>query len=293
MPLLTSILLGYLKLDYLIGALHRSEQWRHWLPNLEIHRSVLDLQEYIIPELAIQRLKVIISRPRTIRRAVPPVLHAVIDKAAPNDKSAMRFKRIRQHICSIGMISSISKRSRTMLGIRFDHKTAKVGNMPINAVRRFNPPYLDLIIKRIGSIHSTNRDRSCKVDAQEQRNPIIPEHFCKTSHIRQQLFRNKLRFNLMYIHIINRNRINSHRSKQPRVVTNTRGILNDFSILIKYRVTSITTFDRAVSIIPLIDHTQSVQRAFFRHQFSNALPQGNATKQVKHPIQYACSRSSG
>ncbi|MNN23108.1 hypothetical protein D3C81_1364920 [compost metagenome] len=168
MALLAGILLRNLKLDNLIRTLHRSEQWRHWLPNLKVHRSVFDLKKDIVPELAIQWLKVIISRSRTIRRAVPPVLHTVIDKAAPDDKSAMRFKRSREHIRAISMISSISERSRTMLGIRFDHKTAKVGNMPINAVRRFNPPYLDLIIKRIGSVHSTNRDRSCKVDAQEQ-----------------------------------------------------------------------------------------------------------------------------
>ncbi|MNC46888.1 hypothetical protein D3C75_959210 [compost metagenome] len=85
MPLLPGIFLGNLHLQHLVGGLKSPEQRGNRLPYLEIHGTVLDLQNHIVMKSAVQGLEVIVAGPRPVCFAVPPILLAVVYEAAPDD----------------------------------------------------------------------------------------------------------------------------------------------------------------------------------------------------------------
>ena len=66
MLLLTRIFLRDLQLDGFIRALQTCEERRYWLAHLEIDRTVLDLDDYVVVERAIERMKIVIRRFRSI-----------------------------------------------------------------------------------------------------------------------------------------------------------------------------------------------------------------------------------
>ena len=81
----------------------------HRLSYLKIHGPVFDLKNNIIPELAIQTDKIVITGSCPVCLSVSPVLLAVVNKASPNDQTSIGLDRLCQHIGSLGMGSSVSK----------------------------------------------------------------------------------------------------------------------------------------------------------------------------------------
>src|SRR5690348_3508146 len=64
MPLLARVLLRDLQFDCLTRVRHAAEQRRSWLAHLKINWPVLDLNDDIVFELPIERMKVVVRRTR-------------------------------------------------------------------------------------------------------------------------------------------------------------------------------------------------------------------------------------
>lgn len=71
--LLSGILLRDLNLQDLVGLFQSAQKRRNRLSDLEIHRPVLDLQYNILPELTVQRHKIVVSGSRPVGLPIPPV----------------------------------------------------------------------------------------------------------------------------------------------------------------------------------------------------------------------------
>ena len=102
-PLLTGVFLSYLEFQHDICVLEPTKQWVNRLPDLEIYRTVLDLQYDVIIKLAVKTDKVYIALGGAVGHIIPPVLLAVVNKASPNDDSAVGFYGSRQHISAVGV----------------------------------------------------------------------------------------------------------------------------------------------------------------------------------------------
>ena len=93
MPLLPEILLRDLKLDRLIRPSQHSKQRRRGLADLEVDRPVLDLEDDVVVERAVERLEVVHRGARTIVFDIAPVHEVVVDKSAIEDDAAVRRQR--------------------------------------------------------------------------------------------------------------------------------------------------------------------------------------------------------
>src|SRR5690606_29495915 len=110
----------------------------------------------VVKKGSVQRLKVVVRRPRPIRRPVAPVLLAVVYEAAPNDEAAERAQRFPEHVGPFGMISSIREGTGPVFGIGFDEKSAEIRNESVDVRHPLAPPLPDGGIEGIGSGQSAN-----------------------------------------------------------------------------------------------------------------------------------------
>ena len=122
---MTCVFLSNLNLQHLISFGKSSKQWRNRLSDLEIHRSVLDLKDYVVVVLTIKIFEVVISSPCSVCLVVSPVLSAVIYKASPDDDTAVWLYDISQHICAVSLSSAIGKWSWSSLRICLYKESSK------------------------------------------------------------------------------------------------------------------------------------------------------------------------
>ena len=93
MPLLAGVLLRHLQLDRQPGLRHRGDHRGDRLARLEVHRAVLDLQDHVVVEPAVERREVVVRRPGAVGGPVAPVLVVVVDERAPVHDAAERRQR--------------------------------------------------------------------------------------------------------------------------------------------------------------------------------------------------------
>ena len=113
------------------------EERRHRLAHLEINRAVLDLHDYVVVELAVERMKIVVRRFGAIVLQVAPVEMMVVDERAVKNHAAMRLERAGDHIGRVGMSASVGRRTGAPLGVGFDYKSAEIGNLRGRSRRPF------------------------------------------------------------------------------------------------------------------------------------------------------------
>src|SRR5579871_2648713 len=105
--LLPEVLLRDLQLDGLIRVLKAAKQRRRRLSHLEVDGAVLDLNDYVVVELAVERMEIIVSRLGAIVLEIGPVEVMVIDESTIENVSTVRLQRARDYICRIRRSSSV------------------------------------------------------------------------------------------------------------------------------------------------------------------------------------------
>ncbi len=96
MPSLSHVFLRDLQFNDLVRFLERAEQRRRRLANLIVDRSILDLDEDVVVELAVEILEVVVGGAGAVILEIPPVHLVVVYKPAIEKESAMRLKRATQ-----------------------------------------------------------------------------------------------------------------------------------------------------------------------------------------------------
>src|SRR6185295_695614 len=101
--LLSGVLLRHLQFEREHGLLQLTEQRRHRLADLEVRRSVLDLQYDVLLEPPVERDQVVVRRPRTIRTAITPIVRLLITGIPPEHRPAVRRNRPREQVRALGV----------------------------------------------------------------------------------------------------------------------------------------------------------------------------------------------
>ena len=112
---MSCVFLSNLNLQHLIGLGKTADKRRDRLSDLEIHWAVLDLQDYIVMILSIKLLEIVVAGSCSVCLGIAPVLCTIVDKASPDDDSAVWCNNIAQHICAVSLSSAVGKRSRSSL----------------------------------------------------------------------------------------------------------------------------------------------------------------------------------
>ena len=126
-PLLSGIFLRHLQLDRLVGCTKRTEERRHGFARLEVDGTVLDLENDIASNRAVEIVEVVPRRASTIVLQVAPVHMVVVDEPAIEDDAAVRRQRTRDHVGGVSMRAPVRRWSEASFGIGLDTTPAKSG----------------------------------------------------------------------------------------------------------------------------------------------------------------------
>ena len=249
MPLLAGVFLRDLQLDGFICFFEAAEERRNRLAHLEINRPVFDLDDYVVVELAVERMKDVVGGARAIILGIAPIEMMVIDKGAVKNDSVMRGKSARNHIGGIGGRSAIRGGTEAAFGIRLDDEAGEIRNLAINFVHFFchqsatrgsagskvsRPPIT------FGLLRSTEMD-SC---TPQGRNTSATRASCG----RKSVFKDAR----IGVHIVDRAAVDSDGSEQARVFAGARQVGSHISVFEKDGRSRVSTLNAAVEVVPLV-----------------------------------------
>ena len=80
MTLLAGIFLRHLQLDHSVGFLQAAQQRRYRFARLKIDRPVLDLDNDVVVEFPVERVKNVVRGSRAIRSCITPIQMMVVNK---------------------------------------------------------------------------------------------------------------------------------------------------------------------------------------------------------------------
>src|ERR1700684_76897 len=111
MMLLTGVFLRDLKLDRFVRFFEAAEERRDRLAGLEIDRAMLDLDDDVVVELPVERMKIVVSGLGAIVFRITPIEMMFVNEGAIEDEAAVRFQCARDHIRSVGGSAVIRRRA--------------------------------------------------------------------------------------------------------------------------------------------------------------------------------------
>src|SRR6185369_5744103 len=140
MPLLAGVFLCDLYFNCRVGFLQSSKEWGHGFACLKIDRPVFDLDDDVVIEFSVERMKNVIGRTRAVVLGISPIEMMVVNKCTVKKNSSVWFQCARNTIRSIGWSASVAGRARTAFRICFHHKPTEIRNFLIDLVHFFLPP---------------------------------------------------------------------------------------------------------------------------------------------------------
>src|ERR1035437_4688292 len=147
--LLACVLLCDLQLDRLVGVRECGEEWAYRFAHLKVDRSVLDLHDDVVVELAVERVEVVVACAGPVGLHVVPVEMMVVDEATVEDHATMWMQSAGHDVRGIGWGAAILRWTGAAFGVSLDDDAAKVRNRAVDFIHLGLPPGSDLRIQRI------------------------------------------------------------------------------------------------------------------------------------------------
>src|SRR6267154_218260 len=132
MALLAGVFLGYLQFDGFVGFLESAEEGRDWFASLKVDRSMFDLDDYVVFELAVEGMKDVVGGSRAIIFWVAPIEMMVIDEGSIKKNSAVAGQGAGENISSVGGGAAVDGWAGLAFGISLDGKSI-YGRTPADA----------------------------------------------------------------------------------------------------------------------------------------------------------------
>ena len=160
------ILLGNLEFHHHLGLLQRGEQRTVGLAGLEVHGTVLDLDDDVVGKLSVEGNELLAGLVGAV------VALRVIDKGTPHHDAVMRAQRFGEHVGAVGMGAAEVLRTWLAFGVGFHKESAEVGDEFVNLVHLVLPPTDDLGIEGVGCLQAAYLDGRGEVDGEIDANAI-------------------------------------------------------------------------------------------------------------------------
>src|SRR6266853_4908578 len=132
MALLAGIFLGYLQFDGFVGFLESAEEGRDWFASLKVDRSMFDLNDYVMFELAVEGMKDVVGRSRAIIFWVAPIEMMVIDEGSIKKNSAVTGQGASEGVSGVGGGAAVGGWTGLVFGISLDGKSGEVWDFPVD-----------------------------------------------------------------------------------------------------------------------------------------------------------------
>ena len=239
------IFLGDLEFHHQRRPGHGAEQRMEGLARLEVDRAVLDLDEDIVAEPAVERLEFRIC-------LLVPVLGILggIDEGPPHQDAAMRGERIRQHVRPFGMGAMIIGRARLALRIGLDQQAAEIGDDGVDLVDLGLPPGAHRGVERIGRREPAQLDRRGEARGEIDLDAIGPEGVGQRLHLLQIVGAQDIGIG---VDVGQHRAVDADRGIGPGIVGVARVLEARQLLPVPDRLAGIAALDMAIEIVPMVE----------------------------------------
>ena len=125
MPRLARIFLSDLQFDRFVRFLETTEEGRDRLARLEIDRPMLDLDDDVVVELPVERMKIVVRGLARSFFEIAPVEMMVVDERAIENDAAVRLESVRDDVARVGRRTMIRRRTEPPFGVGLDDYAAE------------------------------------------------------------------------------------------------------------------------------------------------------------------------
>ena len=132
--LLAGVLLRDLEFDGLAGVLERGEEWRDGFADLEVDGAVLDLDDDVGFELAVEGVEVVVAGAGAVGFEVVVVEVVVVDEAAIEDDAAVGFEGAGYGVGGLGGSAVVLRGADAAFGVGLDDEAGEVGDDLVDLV---------------------------------------------------------------------------------------------------------------------------------------------------------------
>ena len=195
---------------------------------------------------------------RTVGLFIAPVLLTVVDETAPDQHSAERFERPRQHVSAFRVVAPVGERPRTMFAVRLDEEARQIGNRGVHHFRLMLPPRLHAFIQRI-SRRDAVAHRLRIVDGNHQPHAERAENRRELRQIRQIVLNQQLR-RVVHVDVVDAQHVQPDGRQHTPQLPHPRGVVGQLAALEEQTAPGISALDVAVGVVPAVNHAQRVLR---------------------------------
>ena len=148
----TEVLLGDLEFHHHLRVAEPAEEGAEGLARLEVDGAVLDLDDHVVGEFAVQRQEFFYG-------LVGPVgAGGAVDEGAPHHDAAIGSEGFTEHVGAVRVGTAVVLRSGLAFGVGLDQEAAEVGDGGVDLGRLVLPPFADLRVQRIAALQPAQGD---------------------------------------------------------------------------------------------------------------------------------------
>ena len=111
MVLLAGVFLRDLQFNRFVGFFEAAEQRRNRFARLEVNRAMLDLDDDVVFELAVERMKIVVGSLGAVVLGIAPVEMMVVNERAIENDTVMRFECTGDDVGGVGGRAAIEGRA--------------------------------------------------------------------------------------------------------------------------------------------------------------------------------------
>src|SRR5580698_8750554 len=156
LTLLSRVFLRDLQLDGFVGAVQAGKERRYRFTHLEIDRAILDLNDDVVVERAVEGMEIIVGGLGAIIFQIVPIEVMVVHERAIEHDAAMWLESAGDHIRGVSGTSAVGGRTEPPFRVGFNDEAAKIRDLAIDLVNFFSPPVSDAWIERVKGVQSSH-----------------------------------------------------------------------------------------------------------------------------------------
>ncbi len=134
---------------------------------MKIDGAVLDLDDDVGIELAVERLEIVVSGAGAVVLQVAPIHVVVVDEAAIKEQAAVRSQRAGDDVGGVGVGAAIGGGAGAAFGIGLEHEAGKIGDGAVDFIGAGAPPGGDGGIERIEGVETAGGFGASEIDRKD------------------------------------------------------------------------------------------------------------------------------
>src|SRR6266705_7176592 len=230
MVLLAGVFLRDLQFDRLVCFFEAAEQRRNRFVRLEVDWAMLDLDDDVVFELAVERMKIVVGGFGAVVLGIAPVEVMIVDESAIKHDAVVRLQSACDDVGGVGGCAGIEGWTQAAFGIGFDDEAAEVGNGGVNSVGFLAPPIRDARIEWIECVETSDGFGTGKIHGNRKLNTPWTKDVGDTDELREVIVPQKPGIG---VDVVDGAAIDADRSEETGVSSSTGQIGADVAVFEK------------------------------------------------------------